>query len=103
LVEGDSQDRTAKNVNPRLAWVPFEKVEMKRTIRQILGEKCIVTKDDFQSLPGVQVTKKLADDGPFGKGRNSPGRTKERRFGSWCARRAYKVHPYFTDNLRYVC
>jgi len=52
---------------------------------------------------GVPVTKKLADDGPFGKGRNSRTRIKETRFRSWNASRSYREHPYWTANLKYVC
>jgi hypothetical protein len=67
--------------------------------------KQIIEFDNFRFPPypqGVQVTKKLADDGPFGKDRNSRTRKKEKSFRAWNSRASYHEHPYWTTNLKYV-
>jgi hypothetical protein len=37
------------------------------------------------------------------QGRNRTKQRRERGFCGWFARRAYREHPYFTTNLKYVC
>jgi hypothetical protein len=89
---------------------------VKKNLTQILREKGIVTKDDYAPIP---VSSEGIGSGPFGNNANSGSCTgapplkvegggkgsevKERRFGHWDSRRSYRVHPYWTDNLKYAC
>jgi hypothetical protein len=64
-----------------------------KTLRQILREKGIVKTDDFHS-PGVKVAKKPSEDGALARAETPK---------PWNSRRAFRVHPYFSNNLRYAC
>jgi hypothetical protein len=73
---------------------PFHKVEMKRTIASILGEK---TQEENRFLPDAPRSK--GNQEAFRRGpREQPETPKQ-----WFRQKCYKVHPYWTINLKYVC
>jgi hypothetical protein len=63
-------------------------------LRDLLREKGIVTKDDYAPLPRSKGTQE-----PFRRGLRGEVETPKR----WDTRWAYKCHPYFSRNLKYVC
>jgi hypothetical protein len=72
---------------------PFHKVEMKRTIASILGEKPL-SQERF--LPDASWSK--GNQEAFRRGpRERPETPKQ-----WNRRPYWRVHPYWTSNLKYV-
>jgi hypothetical protein len=64
-----------------------------KTIREILREKGIVKTDDFR-FRGVKEHQES-----FRRGLREQAETPKQ----WNKRMAYRVHPYWTENLKYVC
>jgi hypothetical protein len=71
-------------------------VEKVKTLKEILRDQGIATKDDFSPLwsKGDQET--------FRRGALVRAETPRDRVVVWNQRRNYRVHPYFTSNLKYV-
>jgi len=64
----------------------------------------IKSKWEFESSDrppcGVKVTKKPSDDGTLVRAETP---NKEPKWRKWNSRKSYREHPYWTNNLKYVC
>jgi hypothetical protein len=98
LVTGVVQHRTATSGKSPQCWGPQDKVEMKEFRPSSLWKR-IVTFDDFQLPP-----RSKGDQETFRRGALVRAETpwKTDKYRKWNDSRSYRVHPYWSSNLKYV-